>query len=58
MSTNQFIEEIARLNAVIAKLREAGREAAFALESVAHLQGKERELLPIADRLRDAIGDA
>jgi hypothetical protein len=33
------------------------REAAFALESAAHLRGLERELLPYAERLRAAIAN-
>lgn len=31
------------------------KECAFALESVAHLQGKERELLPIVKKVRGLI---
>ena len=39
----------------VKQLLAASREAAFALESVAHLRGLERQLLPIADALRNAM---
>lgn len=39
----------------ISDLLESAKSAAFALESVAHLTGKEKFLLPIADELREAI---
>ncbi len=37
---------------------EAMKTAAFALETVAHLQGLEREMLPRAELLRDLIKEA
>ena len=39
----------------VKQLLAASREAAFALESVAHLRGLEKELLHISDALRNAM---
>lgn len=38
------------------EMRRALNECAFAIESFAHLQGREQELLPIAERARAAAG--
>lgn len=41
----------------LAKLRVAVADAAFALETVAHMQRREKELLPYVDKLRAAMTD-
>ncbi len=37
------------------RFRAALKELTFALETVAHLQGKERELLPMCEKAREAL---
>ena len=41
----------------IIQLREALADTTFALETVAHLQHKERELLPLCDKAREVLED-
>jgi hypothetical protein len=40
---------------VLAKAIKGLRESAFALECVAHLRGREQELLPSAKKVREVI---
>jgi hypothetical protein len=44
--------------ALIAAMAKSLAELAFIVESVAHLQGHERELLPVAERARALIAEA
>ena len=40
----------------VKQLKDILEKETFALECVAHLQGRERELLPICDKARELLG--